>query len=118
MSSVLISPPSLSSFDLLGREYGFQSRRRLTGLRTVSFIGKDCEALPLRRSQLSHSLQGKWKGLDRADDDFLGPGEGFGKFSTLAPITPLDGGDNATLPLEVKESLLQLGVNHCPVGNH
>jgi hypothetical protein len=79
MSSVLTSPPSSSSFKLLGGQHLLQLGRRLAGLGAVRLVGDHREALALGGASFHDRLQGEGEGLDGADHDLLAAGQGLGQ---------------------------------------
>jgi hypothetical protein len=83
----------------------------------VRLVGDHGESFALGRRELPYRLEGEGEGLDRADHDLLVAREGLGQFAALAAGLAVDRGHHPRLPLEAEERLLELGVDHVPVGD-
>ncbi|MDP2823093.1 MAG: hypothetical protein Q8O52_10520 [Sulfuritalea sp.] len=102
----------------LGAQHRLQLRRCLAGLRAVRLVGDHREAFALGGGQLGHGFEGKGKGLDGADHDFLVAGKCLGQLAALAAVLVGDRGDHAAGALKVEQRFLKLRVDDVAVGDH
>ena len=106
------------------REHLAQLLRTCSGLRRVCFVRDDSEVLVCHSTLLRDRLENEGERLQGDDDDqlstcqFLGEESGFGRFCCLADFIGIDRSDRPASAFDRLDSLLQLVVKDCPVGDH
>ncbi len=78
----------------------------------MSFISDHDEMLALGCRKLTDFFQSEWKGLNRADDDFLAGMQGRRKFLALAAPVARDRRHHPTRALEALNGFRKLPIQH------
>ena len=92
--------------------------RRPASLGGMGFVGDDRKGPTLESGAVGYRVQGVGEGLDGDDDDVGSRLQGLGQFRGFRAGQPIDVGDDAGGAVDLVDRLLQLRVEHGPVGDH